>query len=1008
MFSRPFIYRSAEAASKYFEDELSRDYYLGSGVKKGEADDIHSCWWGKGSERLGLSGHAVDRAAFDALCENRYPMDPDRQLTVRMEVDRKICTDQPFSACKEASVLALIGGDQRLIEAIKKANAAGIDILERHACVRVRAGKADADRRTGELVVAQFEHWFSRSDDPQLHVHNVWFNCTYDPVEKKWKALQNIEMLQVQKLATAVSRAYVADAYRQLGYEVQVVVAKTQLEPVIAGVPPAVLEIYSQRSAQIAEEIKRQEAARGRKLSQEECDRVVRQFRPKKTKGLSRDQSITLAKARISPEQLCQLEELREGALRRGPIRMEDRMSGTEALAWAKKKCFDRHSTVSVYALAAEAITYGLDRGIDPKEVFAAIEADPNLWRSTTGPECTTQEVVVQELELIEFVAAGRGRFKKGIAPDFVPEGGLSPEQVKAVRFALGSRDQVVEIEGAPGVGKSVASVQFQRAFEQVRSSVKVGAEESGGQIAFLAPTGTSRENLRKDGLDAITLQMFLVNEGIRPASGSVLVLDEAGLVSVPQMHALFTLAYANDYRIVLVGDAKQHGAVERGDALRLLESERDKDGKLIMARASILQIRRQRDPKLLAAIQAFRDGRLTDGFDQIDTAGWVEEISAFEEVTQAAADHYVALQVANSALPRHKRKTILACAPTHRENDIFNRKVREGLIKSGLLQDPETVVEVYQAVSSFAEQDRRSPVHVSALAPGMVIQVDRDIRALGLKKGDAVRLTGFERAGTSAFLLAERNGENMGLAVGELTKAFKSWTPAKYQSIKLRPGDRLLLRANGHGLRHGKKCPLVNGEIVEVSAFSEKGVELADGRIIPRGFRNFRYAYGVTSHAGQSQTVDHSIMLVTDQGMPTANSKQFLVSSSRGKESLRIFTTSASELRDACQQAGDRALATDLVRNGARRQAVAPDKFKHLAAAGHTPGIFEHCVPAFRSMGNSERLPITGVVIARLQNLLDHARSLLSGAAVTVPADPRIEDDIDDTPGAKKDDMPI
>jgi ATP-dependent exoDNAse (exonuclease V) alpha subunit len=524
---------------------------------------------------------------------------------------------------------------------------------------------------------------------------------------------------------------------------------------------------------------------------------------------------------------------------------------------------------------------------------------------------------------------------------------------------------------------------------EQVRSSVKIGAEKSGAQIRFLAPTGTSRENLKKDGLDAITLQMFLVNDDVRPASGSVLVLDEAGLVSVPQMHALFTLAEENDYRVILVGDSKQHVAVERGDALRLLESEMDEAGEPLMARASILRIRRQRDPMLLAAIQAFRDSRLIEGFNQIASAGWVEEIADFEKVTQAAADHYVSLQVENSRLPNHKRKTVLACAPTHRENDSFNRKVRAGLIKKGLLKDPETSVEAYQPISRFSEQDRRSPVHVSALAPGTVLQIDRDIRALELKKGDAVRLTGLGRAGAATFLRAQRNGENIRLAVGELTKAFKSWTPAVSQSMKLRPGDRLLLRANGQGLRHKKKCPLVNGELVEVRACTSAGIELADGRMVPKTFRNFRYAYGVTSHMGQSQTVGHSIMLVTDQGMPNANSKQFLVSSSRGKESLRIFTSSASELRNACQQAGDRALATDLLRNGGRRQSATQAMSKEFAAGGHTPGIFAQSVPAVRVPGILPRSPITGVVIARLKNLSP-------------------EEGTENSPEIKKDDMPM
>ena len=49
-------------------------------------------------------------------------------------------------------------------------------------------------------------------------------------------------------------------------------------------------------------------------------------------------------------------------------------------------------------------------------------------------------------------------------------------------------------------------------------------------------------------------------------------MIDEASMLSVPQMLWLVKYARKSDSRVVLVGDSAQHRSVERGDALRILE----------------------------------------------------------------------------------------------------------------------------------------------------------------------------------------------------------------------------------------------------------------------------------------------------------------------------------------------------------------------------------------------------------------------------------------------------
>ena len=48
--------------------------------------------------------------------------------------------------------------------------------------------------------------------------------------------------------------------------------------------------------------------------------------------------------------------------------------------------------------------------------------------------------------------------------------------------------------------------------------------------------------------------------------------MDEASLVSVPQLLWALRFAQENGCRIITAGDEKQHHSIERGDAIRILE----------------------------------------------------------------------------------------------------------------------------------------------------------------------------------------------------------------------------------------------------------------------------------------------------------------------------------------------------------------------------------------------------------------------------------------------------
>jgi ATP-dependent exoDNAse (exonuclease V) alpha subunit len=113
-----------------------------------------------------------------------------------------------------------------------------------------------------------------------------------------------------------------------------------------------------------------------------------------------------------------------------------------------------------------------------------------------------------------------------------------------------------------------------------------------------------------------------------------ILLIDEAGLLSVPQLKQVAQLAQEQNCRVILSGDTAQHSAVERGDALRLLERH------AALQAVEIKKIRRQRDSTYREAVNALRHGDVEGGFAGLEKLGAVLEIPADERYQMLATDY--------------------------------------------------------------------------------------------------------------------------------------------------------------------------------------------------------------------------------------------------------------------------------------------------------------------------------------------------------------------------------
>ncbi|MEX2044042.1 MAG: AAA family ATPase, partial [Opitutus sp.] len=368
---------------------------------------------------------------------------------------------------------------------------------------------------------------------------------------------------------------------------------------------------------------------------------------------------------------------------------------------------------------------------------------------------------------------------------------------------------------------------------------------------------------------EADTLQQLLANEAMQQATkGRVLIVDEAGLVSVRQMRDLCRLAARNDNRLLLVGDIKQHASIEAGDAIRCLQE---------FARVPVFhltEIRRQEDPGYRQAVTRLARGDAFGAFNQFNRLGAVREVPEDAGLWQEAAADYVRTVQAG--------KSCLAISPVWAEIREFTSAVRAQLRLAGVLTGDEHPVATVESLRWTQEERRR----VQNYRSGDVLTFHhtwghfRKFDTLAVVRQEGRKLVLQDTEGHERWLDPRQAS---GFEVGSTNE------------ISLAVGDRLLIRENV------KPADLRNGDLVEVAGVGRDGeIALKDGRVLPAWFRGFTHGYATTSHASQGKTVDRGLLLMADDGIAAGNLKQAYVSNSRFRESQMIYTSDREAAREA------------------------------------------------------------------------------------------------------------
>jgi hypothetical protein len=357
-------------------------------------------------------------------------------------------------------------------------------------------------------------------------------------------------------------------------------------------------------------------------------------------------------------------------------------------------------------------------------------------------------------------------------------------------------------------------------------------------------------------------------------------------------MNKVFALAEATGCRLLLSGDAGQHGSIPRGDAMRLLQDKAGIQGPVLT------EILRQQGA-YKEAVATIEHGQIAEGFRRFDALGWVVEAPEEVRHTLIAGDYAWYTRAGDS---------VLVVAPTHAEGRKVTAAIRAELRKEGRLGQAEHhLVSLRNLQWTVAEKSQ-----AASYRPGMIVQFVQNAKGITngarfevVQAGDkGVMLSGMGEDGTPRLLPLPLDAP----------RRFHVYDPVP---LALAEGDAVRVTQKSKS-EEGRA--LENGTFYTVAGFRTDhagrltGIRLSNGAVIPPDFGHITHGYYTTSHGSQGETADRLLLAEGVESLPAASREQFYVSVSRGRKSARIFTDDKEALLERIHQTSHRLSAIELM----------------------------------------------------------------------------------------------
>lgn len=296
-----------------------------------------------------------------------------------------------------------------------------------------------------------------------------------------------------------------------------------------------------------------------------------------------------------------------------------------------------------------------LDIAVNEKVLNNNIE-----WLQSTSREISTLEEKSNRRTLSDFI-------KENNLTGFK----LNSGQVEACKLII-KESNVSLVIGDAGTGKTSTLIKFANEFYTKKNKKVFGISTGTSTSKDLAEANVKSQN-------CLNTKQFISNAfnkdtgEIKPSfleenKGSVLILDEAGMIGAEDYRKITDWAKKSSSKIVLVGDQKQLAAVSYGNSFVAIQNILEKSNT-----ARLEENCRQRNQSAKDVAEGYRDKDIEKVFKALDKEGWLTTAKTDRDIAEALCKDYLA----------DKSKSKIIICGVNAEIDFINDTIRKEFIKS-------------------------------------------------------------------------------------------------------------------------------------------------------------------------------------------------------------------------------------------------------------------------------------------------------------------------------------
>lgn len=891
--------RGSASSTRDYLLATSSDYYMNG------SDERITENYGNGLDSIG-QGSEFTESAFAEMLNGKFGDQLVGRPTGQGELEHMPGWDLTFSAPKSVSILALEGGDSRLIGAHLAAVKAAMKYVEDNKTFfRSTKDNSTTLEKGNGIIASLFTHTTSRELDPALHTHTFLQNVTFDE-QGVARSIESKPIFKAKMLVGMIYRSELAHNIKQLGYDIDITNNQKLLFE-ISGVPKHVIDAKSKRRAQILE------AAEKFGIKSSKQMEVATLM----TRGRKRNMSAEMLKERWNDENellgFSPSEFIKDNSnFNSKPFDKQEfhtaqpsdsfaQFSQEVSIEEAKRLSALSDVRLAYQALAVNDAAFAHDTLIMKAMTLGVgshTEHDYNQSISTlvdngelvTHPDgYTTSNAVEVETRILTEVAMRHQTYSPLASQDYIDEKiadynatskyPTNEGQRLAVESVFTSDSAVSLIQGWAGVGKTT-----------VQRLVKSIADDLNMDVVGIGPTGSAAETLfRETNIESKTLASHIFTRGRyqRAANNEIWLLDESSLANADEFLSLIELSNKLGSRLVLLGDKSQHHSVEWGNVFSQLQN-------IGVPTAQLTQIFRQLDPAYREAVISAAEGRITESMDILSSSikeGGFSQL--LDHVSTMAPDDYKSTQFV---------------IPSIKDRDNVSEAIRERLIELDTIQPVYTDDSNSERVSAYmlrsAQMNRITQSDSRFYENDLVIQFQSD--KLGFPKNSLWQVSSTDRKDNTLLLTDLKNpNTQVTFSLDSVSGDNESrYDLSVYKRINrdIALGDNMIWKKsdNSLGLVNGAKG-IVSAVDVAQQTYT---VDFGDtSMVLPLNDetqpQHIDWNYANTSYIAQGTQNENVVLWMDSSQKYLTNQQTFYVGISRGQIDAQIFTDSKSSTLD-------------------------------------------------------------------------------------------------------------